>query len=90
MVRYHLIFKGRVQGVGFRFTAQNLANKYGILGWVRNNPDGTVELVAEAEKGKLDLFLEELREDFKGYIYESHKKVLPATGEFNSFRIAFF
>ena len=50
MVRYEVIFKGRVQGVGFRYTAQDYAQGLGLLGWVRNLADGSVQLVAEGEE----------------------------------------
>lgn len=42
MIREHIRFTGRVQGVGFRYTALSLAKKLGISGWVRNDPDGAV------------------------------------------------
>lgn len=90
VLRYHLIFKGRVQGVGFRFTTQRFASKYGLSGWVRNNPEGTVEAVVEGQEKKLELFLEDLKRYFQGYISDYQKKVLPATGEFKDFRIVFF
>ena len=41
-VRKRIIFHGRVQGVGFRFTAKHLANSLGLTGWVQNEYDGTV------------------------------------------------
>ena len=43
----HIIFAGRVQGVGFRFTAHNVARRYDVSGYVRNRPDGTVEMFAQ-------------------------------------------
>ncbi len=54
----HAIVEGRVQGVGFRaFTEQHARNKE-LRGWVRNRPDGTVEIEAEGPKPVLDTFLE--------------------------------
>ena len=41
-IRKRIIFHGRVQGVGFRYTAKHLANSLGITGWVKNEWDGTV------------------------------------------------
>ena len=50
--------KGRVQGVGFRYHTQNAASKYGIKGWVKNIPDGSVEIEAQAPEKNLELFVE--------------------------------
>jgi len=50
-------YSGRVQGVGFRYTAQQLAAGYAVAGFVRNCPDGDVELVAEGEKDEVERFL---------------------------------
>lgn len=47
MVREHLQFFGRVQGVGFRYRAKYVAGQLGITGWVRNEWDGTVEMEAQ-------------------------------------------
>ena len=48
--RAHLIISGRVQGVFFRAETQRAAGMYGVTGWVRNRPDGTVEAVAEGSR----------------------------------------
>jgi acylphosphatase len=53
--------RGRVQGVGFRYTCLHEARLQGIRGWVRNTSEGDVEVWAEAPKGKLDAFLQWLR-----------------------------
>ena len=47
--RVHMIISGRVQGVCFRAETQRAAQLYGVNGWVRNQPDGTVEAVAEGD-----------------------------------------
>jgi len=52
-VRVHLRIEGRVQGVFFRASAQEEANRLGLKGWVRNCPDGSVEVVAEGARKKL-------------------------------------
>ena len=57
MKRAHAYYSGNVQGVGFRFTAIDLARKYAVKGWVKNVYDGGVEVVAEGEEAVLKEFL---------------------------------
>jgi acylphosphatase len=52
--RLHAIVHGDVQGVGFRYFVQRRAEQMALRGWVRNNADGTVELVAEGERPQLE------------------------------------
>jgi acylphosphatase len=47
MVRMRLVIKGRVQGVWFRDSTRRAAQKLGLSGWVRNLPDGSVEVLME-------------------------------------------
>lgn len=54
MERLHAVIHGDVQGVGFRYFVLRRADGLGLSGWVRNNDDGTVELVAEGERSRLD------------------------------------
>lgn len=49
-IRVRLIVRGRVQGVGFRYTAREAASECGVAGWVRNLPDGSVEIVAQGSQ----------------------------------------
>lgn len=62
---FHAIVQGRVQGVGFRVFTLQAAQRYGINGWVRNLPNGTVEVHAEGDDLALTEFLTEL---YKGPI----------------------
>jgi acylphosphatase len=73
-MRRHLFYSGRVQGVGFRYTAQRIARSFAVTGWVRNLPDGRVELIVEGDSmaGNID-GVEQLDE--------------AATGEFSGFQI---
>jgi acylphosphatase len=63
-------FRGRVQGVGFRYTAAGLAQAAGVRGYVRNCADGSVELVAQGAGGDIDRLLAQLGQHFAGYIDE--------------------
>jgi acylphosphatase len=54
VIRRHVLVSGRVQGVFFRDTCRNLALASDLRGWVRNNPDGTVEAVFEGEPGAVE------------------------------------
>jgi len=60
--RLHAVIHGDVQGVGFRYFLVNSARPLGLKGWVRNRPDGAVELTAEGERAKLERLLEAARE----------------------------
>lgn len=53
----HFVIRGRVQGVCFRMYACEEARALGLLGWVRNRPDGTVEVEVEGDERALDSFL---------------------------------
>jgi acylphosphatase len=53
----HVHYYGRVQGVGFRYTAQGIAARFPVAGYVKNLRDGTVELAAEGEPEQVDAFL---------------------------------
>jgi acylphosphatase len=87
--RMHAYFDGRVQGVGFRFTAIEVAREIKVCGWVKNLDDGRVEVIAEADEGSLKNFLQDLAERFSRYIRDTEVEWLDATGEFKDFTVKF-
>ena len=58
----HIIIKGKVQGVSFRYFTLKQAQELNIVGWVRNKPNGTVEAVAQGDKINLELFIKKLKQ----------------------------
>ena len=64
-----VFYEGRVQGVGFRYTARRVAAGFDLAGYVRNLPDGRVELVASGDEEEVDGFLQAVREsELAGHI----------------------
>ena len=60
--RWHILFSGRVQHVGFRYTAYYLARGLGLTGWVQNLPDGRVEMELQGARSQLRRMLLRLKE----------------------------
>ena len=89
MKRLHAYFSGNVQGVGFRFTAVDLAKKFGLKGWVKNCGDGRVEVVAEAPEDILKAFLSDLDSQMSHYIRDKNVYWEPASNQFSGFEIKF-
>jgi acylphosphatase len=90
MKRYHIYVSGIVQGVGFRWYAQKIGNRVGVSGWVKNLPDGRVEIVVEGEHEKVERFIKELKEGYLGEnIREIEKIEEEYKGEFKRFEIRF-
>ena len=88
-VQRTIFFSGRVQGVGFRFTALRLAGGFDVAGTVRNLPDGRVELAAEGEPDEIDRFVEAIRSHMGDRIRQIQSTESPATGRYRSFDIAY-
>ena len=81
-------FAGRVQGVGFRYTAKTVATGFEITGTIRNLPDGRVELVAEGDMAELDAFRADLRDaGLAGFIRDEQVMWADAKNEFRGFEI---
>ena len=63
MIAKRVIFSGRVQGVGFRYTTKDLARGFEVCGWVKNLPEGTVELQVMGEEDEVESFIKEIAEE---------------------------
>lgn len=85
----HLIYSGRVQGVGFRYTVRSLARRRPIAGYVKNLPDGTVELVVAGELAAINALLADVCEAFRGQIAGCQRRTLAAAEAFSGFEIRF-
>ncbi len=86
--RAHVFYAGRVQGVGFRYSAREVACGFEVTGFVRNLPDGRVELVVEGETDETKAFLAGIHEtQLDNYIRTEDINWQPATGEFTDFEV---
>ncbi len=85
--RIHVLYSGHVQGVGFRFAAERIASSLDLTGYVKNLPNGSVEVVCEGRKQQLNDFLEGVSHNVGGYISSENVQWERACGEFPSFEI---
>ena len=88
-VAKHIIFTGRVQGVGFRFTALHMANRHKLTGIVRNMPSGSVEMIAQGASDDIDDCIRDIQESFTGYIRETKVNEIPPEPQKKEFKITF-
>ena len=84
-----MLFSGRVQGVGFRYTACRVATAYRVSGYVRNLADGRVEAVVEGDEEEVDAFVRSIKDEMSGYIRDIQSRDAPPTGEFTEFDVRF-
>jgi acylphosphatase len=89
MIAKHLIFVGRVQGVGFRFTAYHIANRHKVTGFVRNLPDGTVEMLAQGNSEQVNDCIREIQDSFTGYVRDTRIEDVAADPQYGRFNITF-
>ena len=87
MTRQTCHFSGHVQGVGFRYTAQNIALRFDVTGYVRNLADGRVELVVEGAEPEVEKLLAAIQQKMDGFIKKVNSQSSPATGEFAGFSV---
>lgn len=83
------IFRGRVQGVGFRYTACRIAEKYELTGVVRNRPDGTVEALMQGREQDIAMCIEEIKDHFGHYIREMTLTEVAVNPRYTDFQITY-
>jgi acylphosphatase len=87
--RREVQYSGRVQGVGFRYTARSIAQLHAVTGYVKNLPDGRVELVAEGPSEVVSAVLRTIQAEMGRYIRDVQEMTTPATGRFTDFDVRF-
>jgi acylphosphatase len=88
-IRCRVLYSGRVQGVCFRATAQELSRGRAVVGFVRNLPDGRVELEAEGAARDVEDFLAAVERHFARYITSAPRTTGPARGDEAHFEIRY-
>lgn len=86
--KLEVLFSGRVQGVGFRYTTFELSRKYPITGFVKNLPDGKVQLIISGKKEELQSFLQDiLNSRLNKNIQKYYSSWTQSDQEFSNFEI---
>ena len=89
VVRREAFYQGHVQGVGFRYSTRAIAAGFMITGFVKNLPDGRVQVVVEGSAEETSSFLREVAQRMGNYIRHVDTSKSDATGEFSAFSITF-
>jgi acylphosphatase len=90
MVQFEIKITGRVQGVGFRNFVQRRAAEFNIVGWVKNERDGSVLVMAQGDEKDVETFLEHLRiGPSMARVRKLEKSQVPGLEDFTDFRIRY-
>jgi acylphosphatase len=84
-----VVYRGNVQGVGFRYTACHIAREYEVAGFVKNVADGTVRIVVEGEEAEVTDFLHDVRQRMDHFIASEEIRWQAAEKNFADFEIGF-
>jgi acylphosphatase len=85
----HIIYSGRVQGVGFRFTAERIARRYELFGFVKNLPTGQVEMVVQGHLDDVRDCLRDIAETFGRGVSDTTCHKIAISDRYNSFQISY-
>ena len=83
----HIFFCGRVQGVGFRFTARQVAERYELTGFVRNTSDGKVEMLLQGEEQDIDCAIDDLQQTF--LVRDTQIEQVEVNSSYDNFDVTF-
>jgi acylphosphatase len=84
-----ILYRGRVQGVGFRYTVRRIATNHPVTGYVKNLPDGSVELVAQGSPEAINALLADVAQQFRGNITDCERRPAATAEVFSHFDIRF-
>ena len=88
MYSLQVFFEGHVQGVGFRWSVKHIAKGFEVTGWIRNLPDGRVELQVSGDASEVRAFLQAITEsDLRSYIRNQSEHPLAAAPNARGFEI---
>ena len=88
MISLQIFFDGNVQGVGFRWLVKQLAKGFDVVGWVRNLPDGRVEMQASGEKTEVRDFIAAIgQSELRAHIRKQTELILPEPPAARGFEI---
>jgi len=82
-----VFFQGHVQGVGFRYQARQVAQGFEVAGFVRNLPDGRVQLEAEGEEAEVAEFVAAVEAELEGYIRQVERRAARRPPQFRGFAL---
>ena len=88
-VQVHILYLGTVQGVGFRYTAQQLAMDFKLTGWVKNLKDGSVEILAQGSRPSIEKLQQNLEKHFEEFIKSKKVTTNESTSDFKDFKVIY-
>ncbi len=90
MKRLSILVSGRVQGVGFRYFTEEIAEQTGVSGWVRNTMDGDVEIEVQGDEGQLKIFSEQIKEGpALAYVKDYREEEIPVQVDEKDFSVRY-
>jgi len=90
MIAKRVCFTGYVQGVGFRYTARNLAQSCRVTGYVMNLPDGQVEMHVEGHEQDVDAMIDSVRKEMNAYIRDIQIEQVTPRKKYNQFVVRYY
>jgi acylphosphatase len=82
-------YAGHVQGVGFRYTTCRIATRFDVVGYVKNLPDGRVEVLTQGDDQVVDEFLQAINRQMGHYVRNTTTSKVTPSDHYSSFDVAF-